>query len=326
MTIFIGGNHEASNFLQELPFGGWVAPKIYYLGYAGVVNYKGLRIGGISGIYKIRDYFRGHFESPPYNNETLRSVYHYREQEIFRLRQLNKRVDIMMSHDWPTDVYYFGDADALIERKSHFDHQIRDNILGSPPLYGLLKKTKPRYWFSGHLHCKFAAVIPHDDENEDRNETKFLGLSKCLPGHEFLQVLDINGSDSANDCNELRYDLEWLTILYTTKHLMRVERQTSHINKDVPADSRREFRPTEEEKDAIRLKFSDDHLVIPKTFAKTAAPYDPENRYAVLKRSNGVVQFRNPQTVELCNTLDIDDPLDLIAAIIAGQEVVPEKN
>lgn len=49
LTIFIGGNHEASNYLQELPFGGWVAPNIYYLGYAGCVNVNGLRIGGISG-------------------------------------------------------------------------------------------------------------------------------------------------------------------------------------------------------------------------------------------------------------------------------------
>lgn len=32
LTIFIGGNHEASNYLSELAYGGWVAPKIYYLG------------------------------------------------------------------------------------------------------------------------------------------------------------------------------------------------------------------------------------------------------------------------------------------------------
>jgi len=32
LTIFIGGNHEASNYLQELPYGGWVAPNIYYIG------------------------------------------------------------------------------------------------------------------------------------------------------------------------------------------------------------------------------------------------------------------------------------------------------
>ena len=43
LTIFIGGNHEASNYLQELAYGGWVAPNIFYLGYAGVVEVNGLR-------------------------------------------------------------------------------------------------------------------------------------------------------------------------------------------------------------------------------------------------------------------------------------------
>lgn len=47
LTIFIGGNHEASNYLQELPYGGWVAPNIYYLGRAGVIQFGNLRIGGM---------------------------------------------------------------------------------------------------------------------------------------------------------------------------------------------------------------------------------------------------------------------------------------
>jgi len=52
-TIFIGGNHEASNVLQELPYGGWVAPNIFYMGYAGVVRFGHIRIAGVSGIYKV---------------------------------------------------------------------------------------------------------------------------------------------------------------------------------------------------------------------------------------------------------------------------------
>lgn len=32
LTVFVGGNHEASNHLWELFHGGWVAPNIYYLG------------------------------------------------------------------------------------------------------------------------------------------------------------------------------------------------------------------------------------------------------------------------------------------------------
>lgn len=46
LTLFIGGNHEASNYLQELPYGGWVAPNIYYMGRAGVIKFGNLRIGG----------------------------------------------------------------------------------------------------------------------------------------------------------------------------------------------------------------------------------------------------------------------------------------
>lgn len=92
MTIFIGGNHEASNYLQELPYGGWVAPNIYYMGYAGVVRYGGLRIGGLSGIYKGPHYLRGHYEKTPYSEDSIRSVYHVRNLEVFRLKQVRSLV------------------------------------------------------------------------------------------------------------------------------------------------------------------------------------------------------------------------------------------
>ena len=46
-------------------YGGWVAPKIFYLGAAGVIKIGGLRIGGVSGIYKKYNYHKGHFETPP---------------------------------------------------------------------------------------------------------------------------------------------------------------------------------------------------------------------------------------------------------------------
>ena len=50
----MGGNHEASNYLRDLYYGGWVAPNIYYLGASGVINISKnghtLRIAGISGI------------------------------------------------------------------------------------------------------------------------------------------------------------------------------------------------------------------------------------------------------------------------------------
>ena len=61
-TVFIGGNHEASNYLWELFHGGFVAHNIYYLGHSGVVNFGGLRIAGMSGIFKDHHYNMGFFE------------------------------------------------------------------------------------------------------------------------------------------------------------------------------------------------------------------------------------------------------------------------
>jgi lariat debranching enzyme len=60
LTVFIGGNHEAVNYMRNLYFGGWVAKNIYYLGQAGSITVsKGstkIRISGMSGIYNHRDF------------------------------------------------------------------------------------------------------------------------------------------------------------------------------------------------------------------------------------------------------------------------------
>lgn len=56
LTIFIGGNHESAGLMWQLPYGGWVAPNIFYIGHSGVVEYAGLKIAGISGIFKPYDF------------------------------------------------------------------------------------------------------------------------------------------------------------------------------------------------------------------------------------------------------------------------------
>ncbi|GMF12668.1 unnamed protein product [Phytophthora lilii] len=232
LTVFVGGNHEASGYLQELHYGGWVAPNMFYLGAAGVINVAGLRIAGLSGIYKQQHYTAGRFESMPFDNNTMRSVYHVRELEVFQLSHLQQvdktPVGAFLSHDWPRGIEQHGNIPQLLRRKPFFEQEIRTNTLGSPAGEFLLYQLRPQYWFAAHLHVKFAAIVVHPDQEaahstttaettdtkqtEENGEqtatvktpsqpvtTKFLALDKCLPRREFMQILDLAPSGTVTE-------------------------------------------------------------------------------------------------------------------------------
>ena len=105
-------------------YGGWLADNIYYLGKTGVVSVGGLRIGGISGIFKAAFYRRGYTESFPLNENDMRSIYYVREFETLKLSLLEQPIDIMMSHDWPGVSVDHGDVDELLRRKPHFEEDV----------------------------------------------------------------------------------------------------------------------------------------------------------------------------------------------------------
>ncbi|TRY68852.1 hypothetical protein TCAL_03215 [Tigriopus californicus] len=307
LTLFIGGNHEASNVLQELPYGGWVAPNIYYLGYAGVLNVGGVRIGGLSGIYNGHNYLKGHFERPPYDRSTQRSAYHVRNLEAFRLKQLAPDPpQILMSHDWPEDADKFGNLEQLLRFKPHFRDDVQAHKLGSRPAREILDIVQPEYWFSGHLHCKYAAVIEHDGGQS----TKFLALDKCLPRRRFLQILSV-GSDIEHEEVPLEYDPAWLAILKSTNHLLSVTNRTQHMPGPGYND-RYDFQPTAEEIQAVERLFEGDFRV-PKNFQKSAPAFDPEHESLRDLRHTGQSEFElNPQTVAFTEKLQIANPVAML--------------
>lgn len=169
LTIFVGGNHEASNHLFELYYGGWAAPNIYYMGAANVLRVGPLRIAGMSGIWKGYDYRKPHHERLPYSQDDVKSVYHTREVDVRKLLNLRTQVDIGVSHDWPRGVEWNGNHRKLFSQKSFFEKDAKDGTLGSQAAKLVMDRLRPLYWFSAHLHVKFSAVVHHKNQADTTN-------------------------------------------------------------------------------------------------------------------------------------------------------------
>lgn len=163
LTIFVGGNHEASNYLWELYYGGWVAPNIYYMGAANVVRLGPLRIAGLSGIWKGYNYKKPHYERLPYNQDDIKSIYDVRELDTRKLLQIRTQVDIAVSHDWPRGIEWKGNWRELFRKKPHFEAEAREGSLGSVAAKYVLDRLRPAYWFSAHMHIKYSATLEHED-------------------------------------------------------------------------------------------------------------------------------------------------------------------
>jgi hypothetical protein len=170
LTIFIGGNHEASNYLFELYYGGWVAPNIYYMGAANILRLGPLRIAGLSGIWKGYDYRKAHFERLPYSRDDYHSIFHVRELDVRKLLSVRSQVDIGLSHDWPKGVEWRGQHRWLFNKKDRFEADAINGTLGSVAAAQCLGRLRPAYWFSAHLHIKYPALIQHEQPG-DFNDT-----------------------------------------------------------------------------------------------------------------------------------------------------------
>ena len=214
LTIFIGGNHEASNVLYSQYYGGYVAPNIYYLGHAGVVDVCGIRIGGLSGIFKGHDAGRS-YPAPPYTPHTVRTAYHTRTFELRKLEAFaeafrgedGRAVDVMLSHDWPVGITKFGDEQQLIRHKPFFEADIATHTLGNPHTLNALRTLRPTYWFAAHLHCYFHGVV---DTNGVR--TEFYAQDKCVRERKFISFFDMRSTRPISE-ERIIIPAEWMHVL-----------------------------------------------------------------------------------------------------------------
>lgn len=307
MTIFVGGNHEASNYLEELKYGGFVAPNIYYLGRSGVVWYDGLRIVGWSGIYYNRDFMMLRRDMPlPYDRWTLKSIYHYRKDDYIKLRLLQPCSSaVVVSHDWPEGVYKY-DRSTLLRKKPFFKKDMDRGELGSPANWDLLEYLKPSYWFAAHLHVKFKVEIDWSepptkrnrdeisldldtldsdtsDLNNEAGETTFVALDKCLPKRNYMELVDLP-TDAGHP--GLYLDREYLAI---RKVVDLHTRELDRLSYDEVLNPHEFSHSIHEEIVELRKHYDtlpDDYFE-PAKFQRTAPP-----------DATVLVSYKNPQTTE----------------------------
>ncbi len=171
-----------------------------------MVNFMGLRIGGVSGIFKSHDSAPGHFEESFSGGDgARRSVYHSRAVDA-RLLGAAGALDAVLSHDWPRCAARGGDVEALLRSKPFLADDVRAGVLGSP-LLDPVAQGGHRLWLSAHLHVAYAAVLP--------GGARFLALDKPLPGRHFAQwiTMPVNATDQQFHNRELQIDGRWLAVL-----------------------------------------------------------------------------------------------------------------
>ena len=202
LTIFVAGNHEASSYLWELYYGGWVAPNIYYMGAANVLRLGPLRIAGMSGIWKGFDYRKAHTERLPFNQDDIKSFYHVREIDIRKLLQLRTQVDVGISHDWPRAIEKHGDKRRLFNMKPDFEQESNDGSLGNVAAEYVMDRLRPPYWFSAHLHCKFSAIKTYEPPKQAKEEEKVADVGEAST----VVPVSVGGNDTNPD--EISLDLD----------------------------------------------------------------------------------------------------------------------
>ncbi|KAI9220946.1 lariat debranching enzyme, C-terminal domain-containing protein [Blastocladiella britannica] len=337
LTIVIGGNHECSSYFMELYHGGWLAPNIYFLGYAGVVQLGSLRIAGVSGIYAPEHFLQGRFEHPPYTGSSdIHSVYCTRQHELIQLTQLSSAIDLFLSHDWPRNILAHADRDAaaaVYAAKPTFVPQVLNGMLGSPALEHLLMHLRPTQWLAGHMHVRVETRVAHHDNRFIAPETADLThfthlppppLSYMLPGgpDNFGDADPVPGVDASTTsfvgiskcvknreflelvdfpnhrAGPLRYDCDWLAIMAATHADLRFDSAAVAVDDLDWSDLAKRIA-------VCRESIADSNLEIPtNAFAMTAPGYNPKEPAAVTEKRRAAV-YVNPQTVAIRNLLGL---------------------
>lgn len=234
LVLGIGGNHENMGLLELLPFGGFLLPNFFYMGFCNVIKYKGLKICGISGIvndlnvYKEREFGFSQekgLEQTQWWRMNKVSSYHVRLFDVLPLLLYEEDdIDFVMTHDWPQNVFHNKDPsieNQLLKIKPFFRDDIKSGKLGAVLYDKIMNNLRPEIWFSAHLHIKYETTIQY----ENGDSTKFIALDKLVPRRlaDGVKQFEFPGEDSNEDVGNCGIELD--------EHFLKIQKWC-YINKE----------------------------------------------------------------------------------------------
>lgn len=149
---FIGGNHEPWPFLDGVG-AGEVAPGVRFIGRAGVVEVCGLRIAGLSGIYREELYGLKRSEMPGRPKGWIG----FCAEEVERLAA-EERPDVLLLHEWPAGVLREEDR-AWMAGELDGETKRRGGEVGNEMGRLLVEMLKPGLVGCGHMHLPYRGQI-----------------------------------------------------------------------------------------------------------------------------------------------------------------------
>lgn len=160
---FVGGNNESFEELDLMPDGGELAPKVTYLGRAGVRAVEGLQVGYLSGIYAPTRYMRPRV--PACNAETNKQAGYFRKDDVDAACAI-PGADLLLLHEWPRGIAGMESAVAVVGargiRRAHWPQ------VGNPYAALLVTRLRPPWVLCGHIHVPHAASLYWDNGETTR--------------------------------------------------------------------------------------------------------------------------------------------------------------
>jgi hypothetical protein len=168
-VLFVGGNHEPYGFLDGLAAGAEIAPGCRWIGRAGLVEHRGLRVAGLSGVFREDCWVEGRPPHAQMHRQKKKRYTGYTPEDIASLLDLGSgaRPDLLLLHEWPRMT--LGPAECAQLRGFAGEDRSGDDlpdlrrigaVVGSAQALELALLLEPRLVLCGHVHAPLRATLP----------------------------------------------------------------------------------------------------------------------------------------------------------------------